>query len=84
MGVTIMGRQGGPSGTREASDVKPTNPVPPTSPLGPQDNLAVAGGMGVGWWTLDHMISISQMRKQRLRGMVGPRGASEIPSPLPP
>lgn len=47
MGVTIMGRQGGPSGTSEASDVKLTNPVPPTSPLGPQDNLAV-GGMGGG------------------------------------
>lgn len=47
MGVTIMGRQGGLSGTSEASDVKLTNPVPPTSPLGPQDNLAV-GGMGGG------------------------------------
>ena len=81
MGVTIMGRHEGPSGTSETSDGKLSNPVPLMSPLSPQDNLA--GGWGC-WWTLDHIISISQIRKLRLRGIVGLRGTSEIPSLLPP
>ena len=81
MGVTIMGRHGGPSGTSETSDGKLSNPVPPASPLGPQDNLE--GGWGC-WWILGHVIPISQMRKLRPRGIVGLRGTSEIPSPLPP